>query len=196
MTTTTTKKTETELEILPTNPFVFEILALASKQRSKAKKVEVLKTYEHDSLKAIFIWNFDETVVSVLPEGDIPYSNLKEDFKVSGNLSDRVKQEIETMEHYSTTSMGTIQDRSGKTTLRKEFTMLYNFVRGGNDSLSSIRREMMFINMLEGLHPLEAEIVCLVKDKKLESKYKINKDIVSEAYPDIQLDRNLFSKYS
>ena len=94
MTTTTTKKTETELEILPTNPFVFEILALASKQRSKAKKVEVLKTYEHDSLKAIFIWNFDETVVSVLPEGDIPYSNLKEDFKVSGNLSDRVKQEI------------------------------------------------------------------------------------------------------
>jgi hypothetical protein len=185
MTTTTTKKTETELEILPTNPFVFEILALASKQRSKAKKVEVLKTYEHDSLKAIFIWNFDETVISVLPEGDIPYSNLKEDFKVSGSLSDRVKQEVETMEHYSTTSMGTIQDRTGKTTLRKEFTMLYNFVRGGNDSLSSIRREMMFINMLEGLHPLEAEIVCLVKDKKLESKYKINKEIVSEAYPDI-----------
>jgi len=185
MTITTTKKTETELEILPTNPFVFEILALASKQRSKAKKVEVLKTYEHDSLKAIFIWNFDETVISVLPEGDIPYSNLKEDFKVSGTLSDRVKQEVETMEHYSTTSMGTIQNRTGKTTLRKEFTMLYNFVRGGNDSLSSIRREMMFINMLEGLHPLEAEIVCLVKDKKLESKYKINKEIVSEAYPDI-----------
>ena len=185
MTTTTTKKTEIELEILPTNPFVFEILALASKQRSKAKKVEVLKTYEHDSLKAIFIWNFDETVISVLPEGDIPYSNLKEDFKVSGSLSDRVKQEVETMEHYSTTSMGTIQNRTGKTTLRKEFTMLYNFVRGGNDSLSSIRREMMFINMLEGLHPLEAEIVCLVKDKKLESKYKINKEIVSEAYPDI-----------
>ena len=185
MTTTTKKKTETKLEVLPTNPFVFEILALASKQRTKAKKVEVLKTYEHDSLKAIFIWNFDETVLSVLPEGDIPYANLKEDFKVSGNLSDRVKQEVETMEHHSTTSMGTIQDRSGKTTLRKEFTMLYNFVRGGNDSLSSIRREMMFINMLEGLHPLEAEIVCLVKDKKLESKYKINKDIVSEAYSDI-----------
>ena len=184
-TTTTKKKTETELEILPTNPFVFEILALASKQRSKAKKVEVLKTYEHDSLKTIFIWNFDETVLSVLPKGDIPYSNLKEDFKVSGNLSDRVKQEVETMEHHSTTSMGTTQDRSGKTTLRREYAMLYNFVRGGNDSLTSIRRELMFINMLEGLHPLEAEIVCLVKDKNLESKYKINKDIISEAYSDI-----------
>lgn len=185
MTTTKTRKTETEIETLPTNPFVFEVLALASKQRTKAKKVEVLKTYEHDSLKAIFIWNFDETVVSVLPEGEIPYSNLKEDFKVSGSLSNRVKQEVETMEHYSTTSMGTTQDRTGKTTLRREYTMLYNFVRGGNNSLNSIRREMMFINMLEGLHPLEAEIVCLVKDKRLEEKYKITKEIVSEAYPDI-----------
>jgi len=43
----------------------------------------------------------------------------------------------------------------------------------------------MFINLLQGLHPLEAEIICLVKDKKLETKYKITKDIVSQAYPDI-----------
>jgi hypothetical protein len=44
----------------------------------------------------------------------------------------------------------------------------------------------MFINILQGLHPLEAEILCLVKDKKLSTKYKITKEIVSEAYPDIQ----------
>ena len=43
----------------------------------------------------------------------------------------------------------------------------------------------MFINILEGLHPLEAEIVVLVKDKKLEDKYKITQEIVAEAYPDI-----------
>ena len=43
----------------------------------------------------------------------------------------------------------------------------------------------MFINILSGLHPLEAQIVCLIKDKQLETKYKIPKDIVSEAYPDI-----------
>jgi hypothetical protein len=49
-----------------------------------------------------------------------------------------------------------------------------------------MRRETMFINLLQGLHPLEAEILCLVKDKKLETKYKITKEIVSEAYPDIQ----------
>ena len=51
--------------------------------------------------------------------------------------------------------------------------------------MSGVRRETMFINVLEGLHPLEAEIVCLIKDKKLSDKYKITKEIVSEAYPDI-----------
>jgi hypothetical protein len=44
----------------------------------------------------------------------------------------------------------------------------------------------MFINILQGLHPLEAEILCLVKDKKLGEKYKITKEIVSLAFPDIQ----------
>ena len=43
----------------------------------------------------------------------------------------------------------------------------------------------MFINILEGLHPLEAEIVILCKDKRLSDVYKITKDIVAEAYPDI-----------
>ena len=43
----------------------------------------------------------------------------------------------------------------------------------------------MFINILQGLHPLEAEILILVKDKDLETKYKISKDVVSQAYPDI-----------
>ena len=52
--------------------------------------------------------------------------------------------------------------------------------------MNGIRRESMFINLLQGLHPLEAEIVCLCKDKDLESKFKITKEIVAEAYPDIQ----------
>jgi hypothetical protein len=51
--------------------------------------------------------------------------------------------------------------------------------------MSGVRRETMFINILEGLHPLEAEIVCLCKEKKLSDKYKITKEIVGEAYPDI-----------
>ena len=62
---------------------------------------------------------------------------------------------------------------------------LYHFVRGGNDSLNGIRRETMFIQMLEGLHPDEANIIILAKDKRLSDQYAITYDQVKEAYPDI-----------
>jgi len=39
--------------------------------------------------------------------------------------------------------------------------------------------------MLEGLHQDEADIVCLVKDKELQSKYKITRSVVEQAYPEI-----------
>ncbi len=64
-------KTTESLE-LPKNPFTFEIFHLVSKQRSKAKKVEVLRKYDHPSLRALFIWNFDESVISLLPAGEVP----------------------------------------------------------------------------------------------------------------------------
>ena len=51
--------------------------------------------------------------------------------------------------------------------------------------MSSLRRESMFIQMLEGLHPDEAEILCLVKDGQLNKKYKLTREIVETAYPDI-----------
>ena len=68
----------------------------------------------------------------------------------------------------------------------KEYQKFYNFVKGGNDGLSSLRRETMFINILQGLHPLEAEILILTKDKRLGDKYNITKEIVAEAYPEIK----------
>ena len=161
--TTTTKKTTTrkkaaprkEVE-LPANPFIHEVLELVVKQRSKAKKVEILKRYEDPSIKAIFIWNFDPSVKSAVPEGPVPYK----------------ENEV---------PVGT-----DHTSLRREYKNLYHFIKGGNDSLSSLRRETMFIQLLEGLHPSEAEIICLVKDKQLQTKYNIKSDIVKEAYPDIQ----------
>ena len=52
--------------------------------------------------------------------------------------------------------------------------------------MSALRRETMFIQMLEGLHPDEAKIICLVKDKNLTQKYKLTQDIVAEAFPDIR----------
>jgi len=151
----TTTKTKKKVE-LPPNPFLHEILELASKQRAKAKKVEILQQYENDALKTIFIWNFDETVISVLPVGEVPFN----------------KNEV---------PVGT-----DHTSLRREYKHLYNFVKGGNDGLSGLRRETMFIQMLEGLHPEEAEILCLCKDKRLQDKYKITYDVVKQAFPDIQ----------
>ena len=147
-------KTTTKVK-LPPNPFIHEILELASKQRSKAKKIEILKEYENDALKSLFIWNFDQSIISLLPEGHVPYK----------------ENEV---------PVGT-----DHTSLRREYRQLYHFVKGGNDGLSSLRRETMFIQMLEGLHPEEAALLCLVKDKELQSKYNITKEMVSEAYPDI-----------
>ena len=152
---TTTRKPSVRVK-LPPNPFVHEILELVDKQRTKAKKIEILKEYDDLALKAILIWNFDPTAISVLPEGPVPYK----------------ENEV---------PIGT-----DHTSLRREWKNLYHFVKGGNDRLSAIRRETMFVQMLEGLHPEEAKIVCLVKDKDLESKYKITYDMVQQAYPDIK----------
>jgi len=187
MTTTTPKKTKTKKDPLelPLKPFSFEVLHLASKQRSKAKKIEVLKRYEDPSLKAILIWNFDETIVSVLPQGEVPYTGYDDQTTYSGTLSTRISEEVRRMHETASFSLGAT-DKEGHTTIRREFKNFYHFLKGGNDSLNNIRRETMFINILEGLHPLESEIIILVKDKLLDTKYKITKEIVSEAYPDIQ----------
>ena len=184
--TTTAKKTTIKKDPLelPLKPFAFEVFYLASKQRSKAKKVEVLKRYEDPSLKALFIWNFDETVISVLPSGEVPYTGYDDQTTYSGTLTTKISEEVRKMHETGSFSMGS-GDKEGHTTIRREYVNFYHFLKGGNDALNNIRRETMFINILEGLHPLEAEIIVLVKDKNLETKYKVTKEIVSEAYPDI-----------
>lgn len=184
-TAATTKKTTTKIKDLPNNPFAFEVFDLVSKQRSKAKKIEVLKKYEHVSLKAVLIWNFDESVISKLPEGEVPYSGFEDQASSNGTLSTRITEEVRRMHETDSFSMGS-GDKNGHTTIRREYKNFYHFIEGGNDAMNSVRRETMFINILEGLHPLEAEIICLVKDKKLSDKYNITKEVIVEAYPDIK----------
>ena len=191
--TTTAKKTTTKPKVvkakatpipnLPKIPFAFEVLDAASKQRTKAKKIEVLQRYAHDSIMALLIWNFDETAISALPPGDVPYGNTREDNSVTGTLSDKINDAVDKMSEMGSNSLGS-QDQ-GKASIRKEYSKFYNFLKGGNNGLTNLRRETMFINILEGLHPLEAEILVLVKDKKLTDRYKITKEIVSAAYPQI-----------
>ena len=156
MTASTTKTTTRRKKAtLPPNPFLNEILDYVETQKTKAKKVQALQEYRDDSLTATLIWNFDDRVQSAIPEGVVPYK----------------ENEV---------PVGT-----DHTSLRREWKNLYHFIKGGNDELSSLRRETMFIQMLEGLHPEEAKIICLVKDKNLAEKYKITRELVAEAFPDI-----------
>ena len=194
---TTTKKTTTKtrkprsfsvkkplsLE-LPKNPFMFEVLDLVSKQRTKAKKIEVLKKYEELPLKVILIWNFDESVVSILPPGEVPYTGYDDQNVYKGGVSAKISEEVRSMHSQGNFSLG-VSDGQGHTTIRRESKHFYRFIKGCYDGLNNLRRESMFINILEGLHPLEAEIVIACKDKKLGEIYKITKEVVAEAYPDI-----------
>ena len=183
---TTTKKKSTPAPIpeLAANPFAFEVLELASKQRTVAKKVEVLQRYKHDSLIAIFLWNYDTSLISALPEGDVPYAGTDEQGSFSMTLGQKIQDAVAKMEELGTKSLGS-QDQ-GHSSIRREYTKFYNFLKGGNDSLSNLRRETMFINIAAGLHPLEAEIVLLCKDKKLQTKYKIDRKHIAKAYPEIK----------
>ena len=184
---TTVKREPKPIPELAPNPFAFEVLDLASKQRSKAKKIEVLKKYDDPSIRTLFIWNYDDSVVTVLPPGEVPYSSLKDEQNTTGTLTTNINQQASNMAFNNTMSLGNAMDMTrDRTTIRKEYTKFFNFIKGGNDRLNGLRRETMFIQILEGLHPLEAEILCLVKDKNLQSKYKITLDQVKESYPTIR----------
>lgn len=166
---------------LPTNPFIFEILELAAAQKTNAKKVEVLQNYEHASVKTIFVWNFDSSVISLLPPGPVPYGETNAQTTFAGTLSENIAKEAAGGE----SATGQDLDGRNKTSIRHEYQNFYHFVQGGNPTLTTTRREMIFINMLQGLHPKEAELLCLVKDKDLESKYSVSLDNVKQAYPNM-----------
>lgn len=182
--TTTTKK-PTKIKLQP-NPFQTEILSLVSKQRSNAAKVEVLQEYRNDALVSLLIWNFDESVISILPEGPVPYADNNEQTSIGGNLTDLVESKTRS-QNLTKGKYAAADEVTNKqhTSLRNEYEKFYIFLKGGSNSLSQIRKETIFINMLKGLHPEEAELMCLVKDKRLTDKYKITHQNVKDAYPDI-----------
>ena len=166
---TSTRKTSTKprtvtvkKKTLPPNPMVHEILEAVDSERVKAKKLEILKTYGDDSFKMTMIWNFDESVVSMLPEGNVPYQPVESD--VQASIDKGLPQ---------------------RSTIRNTARQFYRFVKGGDDAMNKIKRESLFINILETLPQPEAEILVLVKDKALNTKYNITKELVAEAYPEI-----------
>ena len=141
---------------LPPHPLQSEIMQAVSSAKTKASKIKILQENRSPALVALFVWNFDPSIESALPEGEVPYTP---------NDSPTVDSQSKLASQYRT---------------------LYNYVKGGNDTLKRTRREALFIELLESLHPDEAEIICLCKDKDLGSKYRITHNVVKEAYPDVE----------
>ena len=134
-----------------------EVLRKVSNAKTKSEKVKLLRDHNSTALRQILIINFDDSLVSVLPEGDVPYTP-------------------------NDAPVGTEHTR-----LESEYKGLYRFFKGGADKLPGLKRESMFVQLLEGLSAEEAELLCLVKDGRLSEKYKrITKTVVSEAFPQIQ----------
>ena len=69
--------------------------------------------------------------------------------------------------------------------LEKEARLLHHFFKGGS-SVKQSKREQMFIQMLEGLNAGEANVLVLAKDKELGKRWKITRQCVEEAFPQIQ----------
>ena len=135
------------------NPLLSEVLQKVHNAKTKAQKINILKENDSPALRSICKWSFDPAIESALPEGAPPY----------------VPNEApEGTEH---------------TKLSTEHTKLYHYIKGGNDSLQTTRREMMFVQLLEGLHQNEAELLINTKDKKLHQVYKgFSSAVVKEAF--------------
>jgi hypothetical protein len=135
---------------------VSELFDLVEKEPTKEGKIKLLRDNGVLVVKSILHMNFDPTVKFLLPDGEPPF-----------------KKETDKPMGYQTT------------TLILELRRFYIWFQP-DVNINQLKRESLFIQMLEGLHYTEAELICLVKDKKLESRYKsITYDLVREAFPDV-----------
>ena len=130
-----------------------EIFTKINNAKDKPKKIEVLRQYDTPGMRMILKGAFDPKIEWELPEGTPPYI---ENEAPAGT------------EH---------------TYLEVEARRLYNFAKGGNNTINKIRKETLFIQMLEGLHASEAKVLIDVKNKSLNKTYKgLTSDMVKEAF--------------
>lgn len=134
---------------------IHEVLQKVSNAKTKPEKIKLLREFNTQALRSLLIINFDTSVISMIPEGEVPF---------------KANDAPEGTQH---------------TKLEKEARLLHHFFKGGSN-ISQIKRETMFIQMLEGLHKDEANLLVLAKDKKLGKRWKITKQCVEEAFPQIK----------
>lgn len=133
-----------------------QVFEEVEKAPTREAKIKVLRAYDHMVVRGILRINYDPKITMKLPEGEPPF---KKDTSVPVGYSE--------------------------TNLFAEFRRFYIWL---NDDvqLTKQRKEHLFIQFLEGIHWSEAEIVCLAKDKKLQTRYKsLKEDLVREAYPEL-----------
>lgn len=132
---------------------ISEILKEVESISSRKAKVEKLRTYDNNvALKSILKGAYDPRIEWLLPSGIPPY------------------KEAEDM----------IRDPGG---LYREYRKFYIFTKGRNsDNISQIKRESLFIQTLEKIHPDEAKVLLAVKEKSLPYK-GITAKLVQEAFP-------------
>ena len=95
----------------------------------------------------------------------------------SGTLTTKIDESVRKMHNTRIHFLWVAVTSNGHTSIRREYKNFYHFVKGGNNGLNNIRRETMFINILEGLHPLEAEIICLVKIRNFLINIRLRKNL-------------------
>jgi len=134
-------------------PLMSEVLRKVHNAKTKDKKVEILKEYDSEPLRMIIKSSFDPNIKWVIPEGNVPFKKNESE---------------EGTEH---------------TLLFKEARKLYNFIEGGNNTIPRFRKENMFIQILEGLHSSEADLLIAAKDKRLHQVFKgLSENVVKEAF--------------
>ena len=130
-----------------------EILTKVNNAKDKPKKIEVLRKYDTNELRMFLKGAFSEKLEWLLPEGTPPY---KPNEAPVGTEHTWLKQEVKRMFH---------------------------FLKGGNPQLSQMKRDNMFIQMLEGLSKEEAELLIWAKDSELNKHYKgLTANLVKEAF--------------
>ena len=144
------------------SPLFHEIFAKVNNAKDKPKKVAVLQQYRSEALENFLMAAFNPSITWLLPEGHVPYiPNEAPD----GTEHTRLSHEARKLHHY----------------VQREGTPQGSFV--GNPDINSAKREMMFIQLLEGLSAGEAQDLILAKDQSLNKKYKgLNANVVREAF--------------
>ena len=141
---------------LPKDALLTEILQKVSSAKTKKEKVDLLNEYNSQALRSLLIINFDDSLEFLLPEGEVPFTP-------------------------NDAPAGTEHTR-----LVHEYRGLYRYFKGGDSSLKGMKREQLFVQLLEGLHADEANMLVSACNKDLQAKYRITKAVVAEAFPAIE----------